>query len=255
MANLLGVIVTWFTFPGVILHEWSHKLFCDLAGIPVYEVKYFRLSNPAGYVRHGPVARYRDAFLITIALFLINSILAMALFIIPALNFNGIINLVFIWLGGSFAIHAFPSDGDAQALWNHSGNAWRSNPIALIGYPLVGIIMLANLLRMFWFDLPMRSRCWALPRASSARSLSPARPSPGCPRPMFRPRIRLPNRPASSRRHRPIKAPRAAYHPRICRASQARRRRRRTGYPSPGMQLKTRTATSSLSPSAAAVSR
>ncbi len=153
MANLLGMIVTWITFPGVILHEWSHKFFCDIAGIPVYEVKYFRLGNPAGYVKHGEITRYRDAFLTTIAPFIINTIFALIMFIVPALNFNGILNLLFIWLGISFAMHAFPSDGDAKSLWAYSTRVWRGNLVALIGFPIVGVIFIANLLRIFWFDL------------------------------------------------------------------------------------------------------
>ncbi|HMK45620.1 MAG TPA: DUF3267 domain-containing protein [Methanocella sp.] len=153
MANLLGVIVTWITFPGVILHEWSHKTFCNIAGVPVYEVKYFTFGNPAGYVRHGEVTRYRDAFLVTIAPFIVNTIFALLAFVIPALHINDIVNIVFLWLGASFAMHAFPSNGDAKNLWNHSRQMWRSNPVALIGFPLVMIIAMANLLRIFWFDL------------------------------------------------------------------------------------------------------
>lgn len=153
MANLLGMIVTWVTFPGVILHEWSHKFFCDRAGIPVYEVKYFSFGNPAGYVRHGAITRYRDAFLTTIAPFIINTIFALIMFIVPALNINNVVNLLFIWLGVSFAMHAFPSDGDAKNLWAYSKQVWRSNLFALIGFPVVAIIIIANLLRFFWFDL------------------------------------------------------------------------------------------------------
>ncbi len=153
MANLLGILITWITFPGVILHEWSHKFFCDRAGIPVYEVKYFRFGNPAGYVLHGEVTRYRDAFLITIAPFIVNTLFAIAMFIVPALNIDATLKIPFVWLGLSFAIHAFPSDGDAKSMWAHSKRMWRKNPVALIGFPLVVIIVLVNILRFFWIDL------------------------------------------------------------------------------------------------------
>lgn len=153
MANLLGLVVTWVTFPGVVLHEWSHKFFCDRVEVPVYEVKYFRFGDPAGYVRHGEVTRYGDAFLITIAPFIINSIVALLMFMLPAFKVTGIFNLFFVWLGVSFAMHAFPSDGDAKHIWERSKSVWRQNPVALLGFPLVIIIRIANLLRMFWFDL------------------------------------------------------------------------------------------------------
>lgn len=153
MANLLGLIVAWVTFPGVILHEWSHKFFCDRADVPVYEVCYFRLGNPVGYVKHGEITRYKDLFLITMAPFLINSVLALMMFILPSLKIEANITMFFNWLGISFAMHAFPSDGDAMHIWERSKNAWRQNPIALLGFPLVIVIVIANLLRIFWFDL------------------------------------------------------------------------------------------------------
>jgi len=154
MANLLGMIVTWVTFPGVILHEWSHKTFCNIAGVPVYEVKYFTFGNLAGYVRHGEITRYRDAFLITIAPFIVNTIFAILVFIVSALLYiDNIIYIVFVWVGVSFAMHAFPSDVDAQTLWGHTKRKWRRNPVALIGFPLVMLIKLANLLKVVWFDL------------------------------------------------------------------------------------------------------
>jgi len=153
MANLLGMIVTWVTFPGVILHEWAHKFFCDRAGVPVYEVKYFSFGNPAGYVRHGEINRYRDLFLITTAPFLINSLFAIGMFAIRALNLNSYLNIVLLWLGISFALHAFPSYADAKQLGVRSNRIWEQHPIALIGFPVVIVIVLANLLKFLWFDL------------------------------------------------------------------------------------------------------
>jgi len=43
-------LIALVTFPGIILHEWAHKFFCDRTGVPVYKTCYFRLGNPAGYV-------------------------------------------------------------------------------------------------------------------------------------------------------------------------------------------------------------
>lgn len=151
MFIIPGFIISLLTFPGVILHEWSHKFFCDRAGIPVYEVKYFRFGNPAGYVKHGQITRYRDAFLVTIAPFLVNSLFAMIMFLFPILYKNDIVNYVFMWLGISFGLHAFPSDGDAKNLWGHSKRMWRQNPVALAGFPVVVIIAICNLLRRVGF--------------------------------------------------------------------------------------------------------
>jgi len=32
-----GFIITWLTFPGVIIHEFAHKFFCSLTGTKVLE--------------------------------------------------------------------------------------------------------------------------------------------------------------------------------------------------------------------------
>ncbi len=79
-------------------------------------------------------------------------------------------NIPFMWLGISFGIHAFPSDGDAKSLWAHSKRMWRENPVALIGFPLVIVIVLVNILRFFWFDFILRdSPLLRHVRASSAQ--------------------------------------------------------------------------------------
>ena len=37
-----GPIIALLTFPGVIVHEFAHKLFCDIFNVPVYYVNYFK---------------------------------------------------------------------------------------------------------------------------------------------------------------------------------------------------------------------
>lgn len=44
-------------FPGVMVHELAHQLFCRLMGVPVYEVKYFQFADTCGYVAHEPAER------------------------------------------------------------------------------------------------------------------------------------------------------------------------------------------------------
>ena len=43
-----GIIITWLTFPGVMVHEFAHKLFCRWTKTEVMEVCYFRFGNPVG---------------------------------------------------------------------------------------------------------------------------------------------------------------------------------------------------------------
>ncbi len=150
-----GWLIAILTFPGIIVHEWAHKFFCNRANVPVYKTCYFRLGNPAGYVIHGPVNSYVKAFLISTAPFIVNTSIAFLIFLVatnasPSL---GTITYLLYWLGISVAMHAFPSSGDADNLWSYSKKAWRRNPLALFGFPVVGLMKLGTVLSTIWFTL------------------------------------------------------------------------------------------------------
>ena len=149
----LGWLIATLTFPGIILHEWAHKFFCDRANIPVYKTCYFRLGNPAGYVIHGPVNSYAKAFLIDTAPFITNTTIAVIIFFIAVIISPGLIAYILYWLGISVAMHSFPSSQDADSLWQHSKIALKRNPLALVSFPVVGLIKLSGILSRFWFDL------------------------------------------------------------------------------------------------------
>ena len=52
MFFIPGFLIALVTFPGVIVHEMAHQLFCRLFRVAVLDVCYFRLGNPSGYVLH-----------------------------------------------------------------------------------------------------------------------------------------------------------------------------------------------------------
>jgi len=57
-------------FIGVILHEFGHKIFCNITGVKVHYVKYFhfgaRAGEPDGFVIHDKPKYLRQAVLITL---------------------------------------------------------------------------------------------------------------------------------------------------------------------------------------------
>jgi hypothetical protein len=150
---MFGWLIALITFPGIILHEWAHKFFCDRTRVPVYKTCYFRLGNPAGYVIHGPVDNYGKAFLIATAPFLINTTFAVIFFLIAVILFPGLASYILCWLGISIAMHSFPSSQDADNLWTDAKQAWRHNPLVLLSFPVIGLLKLAGLLSSIWFDL------------------------------------------------------------------------------------------------------
>jgi hypothetical protein len=57
------------------------------------------------------------------------------------------------WFGISIGMHAFPSTQDLKNVWQLTPEAARhGHPLAILSYPLVGLLYLANFGRFFWLD-------------------------------------------------------------------------------------------------------
>ncbi len=150
-----GFIITILTFPGVIIHELAHKLFCSFTGTKVLEVCYFRLGNPAGYVIHEKPATVWQHILIGLGPLFVNTGFGLLLGLL-AMPFKESAPAVFgilFWLAISVAMHSFPSTGDAKSIWHA---VWhRDAPVfaKLVGTPLVGMIFLGAIGSVIWLDL------------------------------------------------------------------------------------------------------
>lgn len=159
MFFIPGPFISAITFPGVIIHELSHQLFCNYFKIPVYEVCYFRFGNPAGYVIHGEPEKTRHQALVSVGPFLINTILGALLTFPSALRtfeFDGAattIDIILMWLGISIAMHAIPSTGDAQSMWDAVFKKQTSILTKLSVAPIVGLIYLLSIGSVLWLDL------------------------------------------------------------------------------------------------------
>lgn len=160
MFFIPGAIIAAATFPGVVIHELAHQLFCRYFKIPVYEVCYFRFGNPSGYVLHGSIEKWPQHVLVSAGPFFINSLLG------PLLAFSALIQafefqdasiswetLFLLWFGLSIAMHAIPSTGDAKAMWGAvSGSAVPALGKVIVA-PIVGLIFLLALGSIVWLDL------------------------------------------------------------------------------------------------------
>jgi hypothetical protein len=152
-----GFIISLITFPGVIVHELAHQLFCRLFRVAVLDVCYFQFGNPAGFVVHETPSKHAHHILIGIGPFFVNSILG-ALIAFPAMiplliGQPSAFDIFLLWLGVSIAMHAFPSTGDAQSIWQavwSPGTSWLTRIVAT---PLVVLIYLGALGSFFWLDV------------------------------------------------------------------------------------------------------
>ena len=158
MIVIPGVAVTIATFPGVIVHEAAHMLFCKLGKVAVLDICFFRMGNPAGYVVHDEIKSFNTAFLVSVGPFIVNSLLCMLICFPAFIPFRifGVaspLSYFLLWLGVSIGMHAFPSMQDANVLYKQAKKAASSlNPLAIISFPLVVLIYIANILSVVWAD-------------------------------------------------------------------------------------------------------
>jgi hypothetical protein len=155
MFFIPGILISILTFPGVMIHEWAHKVFCERLGVKVHKVVYFQLKNPAGYVLHELPQTYKQTFWISVGPLIVNTIAAVVLsFLATQANSGGVLWAVFIWLAVSAGMHAFPSDHDMQHIALKSKESIKSGGSVLhyLAFPFVALVWIANKLRFFWFD-------------------------------------------------------------------------------------------------------
>ncbi|NIG52565.1 metalloprotease family protein [Chitinophaga sp. Cy-1792] len=159
MYFLRGIIISIVTFPGVVIHELAHQLFCRLFGVAVYKVTYFQLANPIGFVHHEIPKKSIHSLFISIGPFFLNSILGMVIAFPAVIPVAHIGHLTFtdyflLYLGISISMHAFPSIGDANNIWaivRHGPNTpmW----LKVLSFPIVCIIYVGALGSIVWLDL------------------------------------------------------------------------------------------------------
>lgn len=146
------------TFPGVIVHEIAHLFFCRMFGVEVRKLCCFRFGSPAGYVLHDRPRSVYQSIAISAGPFVFNSAvgaLTAAPAVLPVIRPEaGVwLDCVLIWLGVSIAMHAFPSTGDAKAMWRAVWSKGSPLPARLIGTPLVMLIYAGALGSVMWLDL------------------------------------------------------------------------------------------------------
>lgn len=155
-----GFLIAALTFPGVIVHEFAHQLFCRLFRVPVYDVVYFQMKNPSGYVAHEPTEKPLASFMISVGPFIVNTLLGMLIVFPAAIElfrfevYQNILILLLGWLGISILMHAFPSTGDAKVMVQ----SILKNPdvnlaVKVVTAPVIGLVYLGALGSMMWLDL------------------------------------------------------------------------------------------------------
>jgi hypothetical protein len=152
-------LISIATFPGIIVHEAAHLLFCRLRKVAVLDACYFQFGNPAGYVIHENTGNFYTTFLVSMGPFLLNTLLCLIICLpaympIKYFNLDEPFSYFLIWLGVSIGMHAIPSNQDANNVYTQAKEKVKErNVLAILSFPLVGLIYLFNLARIVWADL------------------------------------------------------------------------------------------------------
>src|SRR6185369_5145083 len=117
-------------------------------GIRVHKVCYLRFGNPMGYVLHEPPEYAFQHILVAVAPFFVSTVLALGASLTGCLLARSTLfpetryaaTIAAAWLSFSFALHAFPSGGDGDALWDDVTSPGVSLLAKLLLVPVVGII-------------------------------------------------------------------------------------------------------------------
>ena len=148
-----GNIISAITFPGVIVHEWAHKIFCKKFNVKVLEVKYWSMSGTA-YVRHEEIKSLKAAAFISLAPFIVNTSIAILIGVFAAiLRYTHIDNswVMFIlgYLAVSIGMHAFPSKTDTQNIVDISKRLEKK-----------GFYIIAKIFDVFFWIMRVLSFAW-----------------------------------------------------------------------------------------------
>jgi len=166
-------ILSYLTFPGVVVHEFGHAWACARLGIHVEEVCYLRLGNPMGYVRHERPSSTLLYIMAAVAPFFVSTFLALLLSLSACLlascrlppETRDTATLLAAWCSFSIALHAFPSSGDADALWQDVKDPGIGLMAKTMLVPVVGVIRLCQLGTRCFLDVLFALGVVALPAA------------------------------------------------------------------------------------------
>lgn len=160
MIIIPGIVISVLTFPGVIVHELAHVLFCKLFQIPIFEVKYFQFQNPTGYVVHERTQRPLAVFAVSIGPFIVNTLMGIFILLPCVLDIqlyrvpSTSVGLILAWLGISILMHAFPSTTDAKNVVTYVMKNKNVNLIyKILTAPVLAVAYIGSFGSLFWLDL------------------------------------------------------------------------------------------------------
>jgi len=116
LQSTFYLLETILLAPGIVSHEFAHVLACRLTGIEVTSGPVLNPLAEDAYIDHERVDGFPADLAIAIAPLPVNTVLGLVAFGL-ATNLSLLLAVPCYWLGGCFALTAFPSVGDTETLY------------------------------------------------------------------------------------------------------------------------------------------
>lgn len=173
--SLVGLVFNVVTFPGILLNGIVQDYYVRKYSVPVERLDADALdelgddeleaaldgrdaelaSDGSGevVVDFYDIDDYRSAFAVTLMPFFVCSAIAFAVFVLSVPLAEGDVSFwwLLVWLGAAVGSHTFPNGVATDALWRQSRST--SSPLKFVGYPIVAVSKVVNVLRFLWIDL------------------------------------------------------------------------------------------------------
>lgn len=155
MGVIIGILIRFMTFPGLVVDTFVLKTFCKMFEIEIISVNYFDILGKNDGVEYNVPQNYAKIIGLTVIPFLSMTAIAMLIYTLAfQIGRGNILILIITWIGLSVATHSFPSTKMGGILWKSSVNEIKKrNLFAIIGFPIVILIYIIKILHIFWFDI------------------------------------------------------------------------------------------------------
>lgn len=145
MTNLY-VFTRVLTVFGTIMRTFWEQVACRVCGIPVEDIRAFKVSELCGHVEHELIKRKKHIFVVCFLPFVLNFIFSCCFLLSGAYrvfyvgDIKTVTSWVFLWLGISFAANCVPSFEDVLSFKEAFYNDGTKPLVKILLAPFFGII-------------------------------------------------------------------------------------------------------------------
>ena len=145
MTNLY-VATRVLTFFGTLMRVFWEQVACRICGIPVEDVRAFKVSELCGHIEHELIKKKKHIFVVCFLPFVLNFIFSCCFLLSGAYrvvyigDVKSITSWVFLWLGISFAANCVPSFEDILSFKDAFYNSETKTIVKVLMAPFFGVI-------------------------------------------------------------------------------------------------------------------